>query len=92
MPHPNWDFYKIDPSDYCSNTVFEDATPELVRNFFWDEDFRSNQDAILCSYILRRKRNFLFLHNDREYIIDEYGKQEDHIGVAKSLQFDVIKC
>ncbi|RZC81785.1 hypothetical protein C5167_044358 [Papaver somniferum] len=54
----------IDPSDYCSNTVFEDATPEL----------------------------FLFLHNDREYIIDEYGKQEDHIGVAKSLQFDVIKC
>ncbi|RZC91455.1 hypothetical protein C5167_027518 [Papaver somniferum] len=49
----------IDPSEYCNRTVFEDATPELLRHFSWDDDFPSNQDAISYSYILRHKRNAL---------------------------------
>ena len=32
---------------YCSRTIFEDATPELVRDFFWDGDFRLKWDPML---------------------------------------------
>jgi hypothetical protein len=32
---------------YCSHTIFEDATPELVRDFFWDIDFRRKWDPML---------------------------------------------
>ncbi|CAA2971240.1 phosphatidylcholine transfer -like isoform X2 [Olea europaea subsp. europaea] len=28
------------PPQYCSRTVYEDATPELLRDFFWDDEFR----------------------------------------------------
>ncbi|MCL7026751.1 hypothetical protein MKW94_011440, partial [Papaver nudicaule] len=38
---------EIGPPQYRSRTVFEDATPELVRDFFWDDDFRSNWDDML---------------------------------------------
>ena len=33
---------------YCSRTIFEDATPELVRDFFWDGDFRLKWDPMLA--------------------------------------------
>ncbi|KAF1873381.1 hypothetical protein Lal_00027419 [Lupinus albus] len=36
------------PTIYRSRTVFEDATPELVRDFFWDDDFRAKWDAMLA--------------------------------------------
>lgn len=29
--------------------MFEDATPEIVRDFFWDDEFRSNWDDMLLS-------------------------------------------
>ncbi|XP_065854935.1 uncharacterized protein [Euphorbia lathyris] len=29
------------PPQYRSRTVFEDATPEMVRDFFWDDEYRS---------------------------------------------------
>lgn len=32
---------------YRSRTVFEDATPELVRDFFWDDEFRPKWDPML---------------------------------------------
>lgn len=35
------------PPQYRSRTVFEDATPEMVRDFFWDDDFRSEWDDML---------------------------------------------
>jgi len=28
------------PPQYCSSTIFEDASPEVVRDFFWDDEFR----------------------------------------------------
>lgn len=28
--------------------MFEDATPELVRDFFWDDDFRPKWDPMLA--------------------------------------------
>lgn len=35
------------PIVYRSRTVFEDATPELVRDFFWDDEFRPKWDPML---------------------------------------------
>lgn len=31
---------KMGPPQYRSSTIFEDATPETVRDFFWDDEFR----------------------------------------------------
>lgn len=38
---------KSGPPQYCSRTVYENATPELVRDFFWDDDFRLKWDNML---------------------------------------------
>lgn len=40
--------YQTGPTVYCSRTVFEDATPELVRDFFWDDEFRPKWDPMLA--------------------------------------------
>lgn len=43
------------PPQYRSRTVFEDATPEMVRDFFWDDEFRSKwDDMLLYSSTLER--------------------------------------
>lgn len=39
--------WQTGPPQYRSRTVFEDATPELVRDFFWDDEFRSKWDDML---------------------------------------------
>uniref|UniRef100_A0A5B7AW92 START domain-containing protein n=1 Tax=Davidia involucrata TaxID=16924 RepID=A0A5B7AW92_DAVIN len=69
------------PPQYRSRTVYEDITPELVRDFFWDDDFRSKWDDMLlhaetleeCSttgtMIVQWVRKFPFFCSDREYII-----------------------
>ncbi|KAF4353782.1 hypothetical protein G4B88_025170 [Cannabis sativa] len=36
------------PTVYRSRTVFEDATPELVKDFFWDDEFRPKWDTMLA--------------------------------------------
>nr|DAD36112.1 TPA_asm: hypothetical protein HUJ06_006752 [Nelumbo nucifera] len=35
------------PPQYRFRTVYEDATPEMVRDFYWDDDFRSKWDDML---------------------------------------------
>jgi hypothetical protein len=40
-------YLQVGPIMYCSHTIFEDATPELVRDFFWDFDFRRKWDHML---------------------------------------------
>uniref|UniRef100_A0A0A0KK71 START domain-containing protein n=1 Tax=Cucumis sativus TaxID=3659 RepID=A0A0A0KK71_CUCSA len=37
------------PPQYRSRTVFEDATPQMVRDFFWDDEFRKKWDDMLIS-------------------------------------------
>ena len=37
---------------YRSRTVFEDLTPEIVRDFFWDDDFRLKWDPMLSYFKL----------------------------------------
>lgn len=38
------------PIIYRSRTVFEDASPELVREFFWDDNFRLKWDPMLAHF------------------------------------------
>lgn len=42
--------YQIGPAVYRSRTVFEDATPEVVRDFFWDDEFRPKWDPMLAYF------------------------------------------
>ncbi|WOL08007.1 hypothetical protein Cni_G16758 [Canna indica] len=72
---------KEGPIIYRSRTVFEDATPELVRDFFWDDEFRLKWDSMLAYFkilaefpdsgtsIVHWIKKFPFFCNDREYII-----------------------
>lgn len=79
------------PPQYRSSTVFEDATPELVRDFFWDDSFRPKWDDMLIhattleecpttgTMMVQWLRKFPFFCSDREYIIGrriwESGRQ-----------------
>ncbi|KAF7828089.1 StAR-related lipid transfer protein 7, mitochondrial [Senna tora] len=69
------------PPQYRSRTVYEDATPDMVRDFFWDDDFRMKWDDMLihatiledCSatgtMVVHWVRKFPFFCSDREYVI-----------------------
>ncbi|CDO99168.1 unnamed protein product [Coffea canephora] len=69
------------PVVFRSKTVFEDATPDLVRDFFWDDEFRLKWDPMILSVeileecplngtmIVRWTKKFPFFCSDREYII-----------------------
>ncbi|KAK2972946.1 hypothetical protein RJ640_022003 [Escallonia rubra] len=69
------------PVVYRSKTVFEDATPELLRDFFWDDEFRPKWDPMLAYFkileewphtgtmIVHWIKKFPFFCSDREYII-----------------------
>ncbi|KAG6394921.1 hypothetical protein SASPL_145512 [Salvia splendens] len=66
---------------YRSKTIFEDATPELVRDFFWDDEFRPNWHPMLVYVNILEEcpktgmmmmhwiKKFPFFCSDREYII-----------------------
>nr|XP_010934199.1 uncharacterized protein LOC105054408 [Elaeis guineensis] len=74
---------KTGPPQYRSRTVFEDATPEIVRDFFWDDEFRIKNgwdDMLLYHETLKECpttgtmlvhwiRKFPFFCSDREYTI-----------------------
>lgn len=69
------------PPQYCSRTVYEDATPELLRDFFWDDDLRLKWDDMLLhaatleefpdvgASVVHWIRRFPFFCSDREYTI-----------------------
>ncbi|KAJ4950913.1 hypothetical protein NE237_027745 [Protea cynaroides] len=69
------------PPQYRSRTVLEDATPELVRDFFWDDEFRKKWDDMLIysatleecpntgTMVVHWIRKFPFFCSDREYTI-----------------------
>ncbi|GFS44526.1 polyketide cyclase/dehydrase and lipid transport superfamily protein [Actinidia rufa] len=66
---------------YRSSTIFEDVTPEMMREFFWDDEFRLKWDDMLVNaeileecpstgtMVVRWVRKFPFFCSDREYII-----------------------
>ncbi|KAL9678464.1 hypothetical protein QQ045_016308 [Rhodiola kirilowii] len=69
------------PPQYRSRTVFEDVSPELVRDFFWDDEFRKKWDDMLLhsatleecpvtgTMLVHWIRKFPFFCSDREYTI-----------------------
>ncbi|KAF9600807.1 hypothetical protein IFM89_012546 [Coptis chinensis] len=69
------------PPQYRSRTVYEDVTPELMRDFFWDDEFRAKWDDMLIhcttleecpttgAMVVHWIRKFPFFCSDREYII-----------------------
>lgn len=38
---------QLGPTQYRSRTVFENVSPELLRDFFWDDEFRPKWDKML---------------------------------------------
>ncbi|XP_059667316.1 uncharacterized protein LOC132312812 isoform X2 [Cornus florida] len=84
-PNMNYQAWQRDletgPPHYCTRTIYEDATPELLRDFFWDDEFRLKWDDMLVhsetmeecpttgTMVVRWIRKFPFLCSDREYII-----------------------
>ncbi|XAR71579.1 hypothetical protein NMG60_11017919 [Bertholletia excelsa] len=69
------------PPQYCTRTIYEDATPELLRDFFWDDEFRLKWDDMLLhsatmeecptsgTMVVHWIRKFPFFCSDREYTI-----------------------
>lgn len=69
------------PPQYRSRSVYEDTTPEMVRDFFWDDEFRLKWDDMLLHaetleespttgmMMVQWVRKFPFFCSDREYII-----------------------
>ncbi|XP_022722159.1 uncharacterized protein LOC111279443 [Durio zibethinus] len=69
------------PPQYRHRTVFEDATPEMVRDFFWDDEFRPKwDDMLVCAatmeecpstgtMVVHWVRKFPVFCSDREYVI-----------------------
>ncbi|KAK6146529.1 hypothetical protein DH2020_020398 [Rehmannia glutinosa] len=69
------------PPQYRSRTIYEDATPEMLRDFFWDDEFRLKWDDMLIhaetleeclttgTMVVQWVRKFPFFCSDREYII-----------------------
>jgi hypothetical protein len=69
------------PPQYRSRTVYEDASPEMVRDFFWNDEFRMKWDDMILhastleecpktgTMVVHWVRKFPFFCSDREYII-----------------------
>ncbi|CAI9772038.1 unnamed protein product [Fraxinus pennsylvanica] len=69
------------PPQYCTRTVYEDASPELLRDFFWDDEVRMKWDDMIIhasiieecattgTMIVHWMRKFPFFCSNREYII-----------------------
>ncbi|THU73105.1 hypothetical protein C4D60_Mb04t19290 [Musa balbisiana] len=95
LPNMSYQAWQRDPQtgppQYRSSSVFEDATPEMVRDFFWDDEFRMKNgwdDMLLqhstleeCpstgSMVVQWVRKFPFFCSDREYIIGRRIWQSD---------------
>ncbi|VVA28094.1 PREDICTED: stAR-related lipid transfer [Prunus dulcis] len=72
---------QLGPTQYRTRTVFENASPELLRNFFWDDEFRPQWDNTLIHFQTLRvcpKTGSMTVHwirklplfcSDREYVI-----------------------
>lgn len=96
---------EMGPTIYRTKTVFEDATPDIVRDFFWDDEFRPKWDPMLGyfkilqewphtgSMIIHWIKKFPFFCSDREYIIGrriwESGKT--YYCVTKSVPYPALQ-
>ncbi|KAL8148470.1 uncharacterized protein LOC141708307 [Apium graveolens] len=92
------------PPQYCTRTVYEDATPEMLRDFFWDDEFRLKWDDMIVhaetvkecpttgTMIVHWIRKFPFFCSDREYIIGRriWEAGRSYYCVTKGVPFSSI--
>ncbi|CAH2052969.1 unnamed protein product [Thlaspi arvense] len=92
------------PVVYRSRTVFEDATPEIVRDFFWDDEFRPKWDPMLAYFktleedpqtgatIVHWMKKFPFFCSDREYIIGRriWESEKKYYSVTKGVPYQAL--
>lgn len=92
------------PTEYRSRTVFEDATPEMVKDFYWDDEFRSKWDDMLIytkslevctetgSEVAHWVRKFPFFCSDREYLIGRriYMSGGTYFCITKGVPYSAI--
>ncbi|KAI3828733.1 hypothetical protein L1987_02842 [Smallanthus sonchifolius] len=94
------------PPQYRSRTVYEDMSPEMMRDFFWDDEFRLKWDDMLLeaetieecpnngTMVVKWVRKFPFFCSDREYVIGrriwESGKT--YYCVTKGVQYPSVPC
>ncbi|XP_042506513.1 uncharacterized protein LOC122082803 [Macadamia integrifolia] len=92
------------PPQYRSRTVFEDATPELVRDFFWDDEFRKQWDDMHINsatleecpttgtMVVHWIRKFPFFCSDREYTIGRriWDSGRTYYCVTKGVPCDLV--
>ncbi|XP_076951122.1 uncharacterized protein LOC143624308 [Bidens hawaiensis] len=92
------------PPQYRSRSVYEDMSPEMMRDFFWDDEFRLKWDDMLLeaetieecpnngTMVVKWVRKFPFFCSDREYIIGrriwESGKA--YYCVTKGVQYPSV--
>ncbi|XP_008805969.1 uncharacterized protein LOC103718779 isoform X1 [Phoenix dactylifera] len=96
---------EVGPIIYRSRTVFEDATPELVRDFFWDDDFRLKWDPMLVYFktleefpesgtmIVHWIKKFPFFCSDREYIIGRriWESEKTYYCLTKNVPYPALR-
>ncbi|CAL9146783.1 unnamed protein product [Musa hybrid cultivar] len=87
LPNMRYQAWRRDPEtgppQYRSSTLYEDVTPEIVRDLFWDDEFRikNGWDDMLLEHttleecpttgtmVVQWVRKFPFFCSNREYII-----------------------
>ncbi|KAJ0264771.1 Polyketide cyclase/dehydrase and lipid transport superfamily protein [Hirschfeldia incana] len=92
------------PVVYRSRTVFEDASPDIVRDFFWDDEFRPKWDPMLAYFktleedpqtgttIIHWIKKFPFFCSDREYIIGRriWESENKYYAVTKGVPYPAL--
>ncbi|CAH1453502.1 unnamed protein product [Lactuca virosa] len=95
---------EIGPPQYRSRSVYEDTTPELMRDFFWDDEFRLKWDDMLIeaetleecqdngTMVVKWVRKFPFFCSDREYIIGRriWDSEKTYYCVTKGVQYPSV--
>ncbi|EYU32520.1 hypothetical protein MIMGU_mgv1a005704mg [Erythranthe guttata] len=95
---------EMGPTVYRSRTIFEEATPELVRDFFWDDEFRPKWDPMLAyvkileecpntgMMVVHWIKKFPFFCSDREYIIGRriWEGGRNYYCVTKGVQYPTL--
>ncbi|KAG6550425.1 hypothetical protein Mapa_008388 [Marchantia paleacea] len=91
------------PTEYRSRTVMEDVTPDEMRDFFWDDEFRPEWDDMLAyartceecprtgSMIVQWVRKYPFFCKDREYIITRRIWDAGHTYYCVTKAFNSLK-
>ncbi|RID62916.1 hypothetical protein BRARA_E01956 [Brassica rapa] len=107
-PNMNYQAWRHEPQTgpvvYRSRTVFEDATPDIVRDFFWDDEFRPKWDPMLAYFktleedpqtgttIVHWIKKFPFFCSDREYIIGRriWESGNKYYAVTKGVPYPAL--